>query len=219
MTEFKLKASIKTDKPNKIRKEGKVPGVVYGKHFEPIAIAIDKLELDRLYRHAGTSHLIDMTAGEKKFKALLHNFQLHPVTGQMIHVDFIKVNMKEKIHAEVPLKFVGESHAVIQLEGSLISPIDSIEIECLPADLPAEIEVDLSVLDDFEKNIKISDLTIPAGVEVLSEPEEIIAFVQEPRSEAELEALSEEVVEDLSAIEVENKGEEAPAAENAESKE
>jgi large subunit ribosomal protein L25 len=213
MTEFKLKAIPKEDTTKKLRRDGKIPAVVYGKKFESMAIALDKLEFDRVFRHAGTSNLIDMTAGDKKFKTLVHDFQINPMTGNVIHVDFMKINMKEKIHAEIPLKYVGESSAVSQLEGSLITPIDTIEIECMPADLPAEIEVDLSVLDDFEKNIKVSDLIIPAGVEVLSELEEVLAFVQEPRSEEEMADLDTEVVEDISTIEVENKGEDAPAAE------
>ncbi|MCX6809126.1 MAG: 50S ribosomal protein L25 [Candidatus Berkelbacteria bacterium] len=216
MTEFKLKAELRAEKTNQLRHKGRIPAIIYGKNFEPIAISMDKLEFDRVFRHAGTSNLIDMTAGEKKFKTLVHDFQLNPLTEQVLHVDFLKINMKEKIHAEIPIKFEGTSTAVIQLEGSLITPIDSIEIECLPADLPAEIVVDISILDDFEKNIKISDLAIPAGVEVLSEPEEIIAFVQEPRSEEELEALTDEVVEDVDAIEVENKGEETEATETEE---
>jgi len=222
--EFKLQVEIRNEKPNITRRSNKIPAIVYGKHVEPISVAIDKLEFERVFRHAGTSHLIEMTAGDKKFKTLVNDYQKHAVTGQILHVDFTKINMKEKIRAEVPLKFVGESTAVINLEGSLINPIDSIEIECLPADLPAEIEVDISVLDDFEKNIKISDLAIPAGVEVLSDLEEVIAFVQEPRSEEELAELEAEVVEDVEAVEVENKGEEAEAAaetsenENAEQK-
>jgi large subunit ribosomal protein L25 len=119
--------------------------------------------------------------------------------------------MKEKIHAEVPLKFIGDSVAVIEKEGSLITSKDSIEVECLPADLIPELEVDISVLDDFEKNIKISDLKLPEGIEILDDAEEIVAHVEEPRSEEELAELEEEVVEDVSAIEVENKGEETPA--------
>ena len=209
--EFKLKVEIRDEKPNITRRNNKIPAIVYGKHVEPISIAIDKLEFERIFRRAGTSHLIEMTAGDKKFKTLINEIQKQALTGQVLHIDFTKINMKEKIHAEVPLKIVGESAAVVNLEGSMITPIDSIEIECLPADLPAEIEVDISVLDDFEKNIKISDLIIPAGVEVLSELEEIIAFVQEPRSEEELAELETEVVENVEAVEVENAGEAAPA--------
>jgi len=119
--------------------------------------------------------------------------------------------MKEKIHAEVPLNFIGESPAVLNMEGILITNKDSIEVECLPSDLVSEIDVDISVLDDFEKNIKVEDLKIPTGIEILDDIEEVVVTVQEPRSEEELEALDTEVVENVEAIEVENKGEEAAA--------
>jgi len=213
MTDFKLSARVRAEKTNKLRKENLIPGIVYGHGVENIAIAMDSNDFSKLYKHAGTSNLIELTIEDKKLKTLVHDIQVNPVTNNIIHVDFFKVNMKEKIHANIPLSFVGDSLAVINLEGSLITPIDSIEVECLPGDLIPEIEVDISVLDSFDKDIRISDIKAPAGVEILSEPEEIIAFVQEPRSEAELEALNEEVVENVEAVEVENKGEEAPAEE------
>lgn len=218
MTEFKLKTAEKNAKPNQLRRDGKIPAVVYGKHFDSLAIAVDRIDFEKMFKEAGTSNLIDVTAGDKKFKVLVHDTQIDPISGDIIHIDLLKVNMKEKIHAEIPLEFVGDSNAVINLEGSLITPVDSIEVECLPGDLMSEITVDISVLDDFEKNIKVSDLKLPEAIEVLSDLEEIIAFVQEPRSEAEIEALNEEIVEDVEAIEVENKGEEAPAEEDAEEK-
>lgn len=219
MTDYKINATERDLEAKKLRAEGKIPAIVYGKNFDNKSIAMEKVAFNHIFKEAGTSNLIEVKIGDDKaFKTLIHDLQRDPITGEIIHVDFFKVNMKEKIHAEVPLHFIGDSPAVINLEGSLITPVDSIEIECLPGDLPSEIEVDISILDDFEKNIKVSDLNIPEGVEVLSELEEIVVFVQEPRSEEELEALNEEVVEDVSAIEVENKGEDAPAEgdENAE---
>ena len=215
MSDFKIKVEERTGKPHLTRQAGKTPAVVYGNRFENLSIAMDKREFEKLFKQAGTSNLIDMTVGDKKFKTLVHDYQLDPMSGTIIHVDFMKINMKQKIHAEIPLKFVGESMAVINLEGSLINPIDSVEIECLPADLPSEFEIDLSVLDDFEKNIKISDIVAPEGVEILSDLEEVIAFVQEPRSEEEMESLNEEIVEDVDSIEVDNAGVDAPAEEGA----
>lgn len=218
MTEYKLKAQKRTKEFK--RSNSSIPAVVYGKGFDSINLELDSLIFNRLFKEAGTSNLIELDIDSMSpFKTLVHDIQRDPVTGQFIHIDFFKVNMKEKIHAEVPLSFVGDSDAVINLEGSLITPIDSIEVECLPANLPSEIEVNISVLDDFEKNIKISDLSIPAGVEVMSEPEEIVAFVQEPRSEEELAELEEEVVENVEGVEVENKGEEAAESEDAEATE
>jgi large subunit ribosomal protein L25 len=211
MTEFKLKTSAREQKPNQTRRDGNVPAIVYGKGFDSVSIALDKKEFAQILKTAGTSNLIEMSVNDKKVKTLIHNLQLDPLTGEVIHADFIKVNMKEKIHAEIPLKIIGDSVAVIDMEGSFINPVDSIEVECLPADLISEVEVDISVLDDFDKNIKVSDLKLPDTITLLSDPEEIIAFVQAPRSEEELDALNEEVVEDVSTIEVENKGEETPA--------
>lgn len=208
MTEFKLEVTKREGQIKRTSKE--IPAVVYGKHFKNESIVVDTKAFNLLFREAGTSNLVDIVVdGGSPIKTLIHDSQKNPVTGEIIHVDFLKVNMKEKIHAEIPLTFVGESTAVIDLEGSLITPIDSIEVECLPGDLPSEIEIDISVLDDFEKNIKVSDIKVPTGVEILSEPEEILAFVQEPRSEEEMAELEEEIVEDVSAVEIENKGEEA----------
>lgn len=212
MTEFKLKAEARIEKAKILRQMGQVPAIVYGKGFDNMAISLEKVAFNHLFREAGTSNLIDLAIDEEKpFKTLVHDLQKNPMTEEIIHVDFFKVNMKEKIHAEVPLSFIGESTAVIDLDGSLITPVDSIEVECLPADLPSEIEVDISILDDFEKNIKISDLKIPEGVEILSEPEEVVVFVQEPRSEEELAELDAAVEENVEAVEVEHTGEEAPA--------
>lgn len=211
MTDYSILAQTPTEKANESRRLGKIPAIVYGKNFKNISVVIDKIQFDRIFKEAGTSNLIEMIVGGEKFKTLIHDFQLDPITGKILHVDFLKVNMKEKIHAEIPLVFSGDSNAVISLEGSLITPVDHIEIECLPANLPSEIAVDVTILDDFEKNIKISDLNIPDGVEVLSDVEEIVAFVQAPRSEEELASLEEAVEENVDAIEVENKGEDTAA--------
>jgi len=217
MTDYKLKATTRTGKAKNLHKTGQVPAVVYGKNFDNVSIALEKIAFNHVFRDAGTSNLIELAIGDiKPFKTLVHDLQKDPMTEEIVHVDFFKVNMKEKIHAEVPLSFVGESTAVIDLDGSLITPVDTIEVECLPADLPSEIEVDISILDDFEKNIKISDLNIPDGVEVTSEPEEIVVFVQEPRSEEELAELDEAVEENVEAVEVEHTGEETAEGETAE---
>lgn len=215
MTDFKLEAKVRDEKPKKTRNDGLVPGVIYGKNFENISIAIDQLVFKKLFREAGSSNLIDVQVGNENYKTLIHEVQQDPITMKPLHVDFFKVNMKEKIHAEIPLEFVGESPAVINLEGILITNKDHVEVECLPSDLVSEINVDISILDDFEKNIKVSDIQVPAGIEILDEPDEVVVLVQEPRSEEELEALEEEVVENVENVEVEHKGEETAEGEEA----
>ncbi len=217
MTEYKLTAKKRETKPKELRRQGFIPAVVYGNDFKNESIALDKTNFLKLYKEAGTSNLIDLSIdNNKNIKTLINDVQIDPVKSDIIHVDFFKVNMKEKIHAEIPLKFVGDSKAVIEQEGTLITPKTSIEVECLPSDLIPELEVDISVLDDFEKDIRVSDLPISEGVEVLDDPEEVIAHVEEPRSDEELAALEEEIVEDVEAVEVENAGEAPTEGEESE---
>lgn len=218
MTDYNLSAKARIENGKKTRNAGLIPAVVYGKHIKNLNVALDKINFNRLFKEAGTSNLIDLNIdNDKPFKTLVHDVQLDPITLEVNHVDFYKVNMKEKITAEIPLVFVGESRAVVDLEGSLITPKDSVEVECLPADLIPEIKIDISILDDFEKDIRVSDLKVPANIEILDDPEEVIAHVEEPRSEEELEALKEEVVEDVNTVEVEAEKKEEETADTGES--
>lgn len=119
--------------------------------------------------------------------------------------------MTEKIVTEIPLKFIGEAPAVVDLDGTLLVNRDNIEVECLPTDLVHEIEVDISSLKTFDDLIKVADLKIPKGLEVLNDPNEVVASVTPPRSEeelAELEAPVEEKVEEVEEVEKERKEEE-----------
>jgi len=134
---------------------------------------------------------------------LVHEVQIDPVTMKAIHIDFYKVNMKEKIKTEIPIKKIGESSAVVDLEGILVTNRDEVEVECLPADLIPEIEVDLSALKTFDDVIKVSNLKVPATIEILDDPEEVVFLVQPPRSEEELAELEEKPEEDVEAVEVE----------------
>lgn len=219
MTEFKLESNKREETAREARRNGLIPAIVYGKGLENTAITLNKVDFMRLFKEAGTSNLVELKLPEgNTVKTLIQDTQYDPLTSEIEHVDFYKVNMKEKIHAEIPLEFVGDSIAVIDKEGSLITPKDSIEVECLPGDLISELQVDISVLDDFDKDIRVSDLKVPAGIEVLDDPETVIAHVEEPRSEEEMAELETEVVEDVSAIEVENKGEETPAEGEGEEK-
>jgi large subunit ribosomal protein L25 len=99
--------------------------------------------------------------------------------------------MDEKIKTEIPLTFVGESDAVANLDGTLITNRDEVEVECLPADLVSEITIDISALKTFEDQITVADIKLPNAVEILVEPEEVICFVEEPRSEEEMAELEE----------------------------
>jgi large subunit ribosomal protein L25 len=194
------------------RKKGLVPAVLYGHKVKPQPLFVNLSEFNSVFSQSGTSTLVDLKIEDGKAqKILIKEPQYHPLELKPLHVDFYQVKMKEKIQTEIPLKFVGESPAVKEMEGTLITPRDSIEIECLPADLIHEVIVDISKLKTFDDVIKVSDLNIPSTIEVLTDQDEVIASVTPPRSEeelAELEAPVEEKVEEVEEVEEAEKKEE-----------
>lgn len=189
-----------------IRKQGLIPAIMYGNKVEPVAVSVDAKAVEKAFAKVGGSQLVGLKLDEARSRnALIHEVQTHPRTGALTHVDFYLVRMDEKLKTEVPLHFVGESTAVYQDEGTLLKGMDVVEIEALPGNLPEAIEVDISVLDDFEKSIHVSDLNVPEGVEILAEATELVAKVEPPRSEEEMAELDAEITEELpeSAQEVE----------------
>lgn len=219
--EFELKAVGRANKKAAdLRANGEIPANVYGGDFKNQNIAVDSLTFNKVFAVAGESSLINLAIEKSEpLKVLVHEIQIDPVTMKVIHIDFYKVNMKEKIKTEIPLKQVGESLAVVDLEGSLVTNKDAIEVECLPSDLIHEIEVDISVLKTFDDVIHVSDLKVPTGIEILDDPEEVAILVQPPRSEEELAELEEKPEEDVEAVAVEGEkpeeGEEAVEGEAA----
>jgi len=203
--EYELKSNTRGElKASDERTNGKIPAVVYGNDFENTKIVVDKLVFNKVFGQAGESSLINLKIDENPaVKVLVHDIQLNAVTGDIMHVDFYKVNMKEKIKTAIPIVEIGESPAVLDLEGALINNRDEVEVECLPGDLIPEIEVDISVLKTFDDVVKVSDLKVPAGIEILDDPEEVIFLIQTPRSDEELAELEEEVKEDVESVEVE----------------
>jgi len=188
-------------KANKLRREGFIPAVIYSKGKEAMSLAVDGHSFDLCYREAGGNSVVlieveKLDGSTSKKNALIHEVDLDPVSEKVLHTDFLQIRMDEKITATVPLSFIGDSVAVIELSGSLLTPIDEIEVECFPADLPHEIEIDITALSDFESVIHISDLKIPEGVAILSESEEVVAYVEPPRSEEEMAELEEPITPD-----------------------
>ena len=184
-----VKATTRTVAGRKVkhlRKEGLLPATVYGKAFESLLVQFNAAEVETLFSDIGESTLVEMILDEKeKLPILFRNPQYHPVEGNMIHIDCYKVNLKEKISAMVPIEFVGESKAVKD-GNTLVTVTDEVEIEALPADLPESIEVDLSVLDNLEATITVADLKIDTSkLEILTDAEQLIAKVEEPRAEEE----------------------------------
>lgn len=174
-----------------MRRDGQIPAVLYGKGFDSISLTLNDKEFKKVYKIAGGSAIVDLKIDDAVHKILIHEPQKHPVTDLYLHVDLYKVNMKEEIHTEIPLVFIGESNAVKNLEGNLVTLKDELEVECLPDKLVSEIEVDISKLVTFDDVIKISDIIIPEGIKVLDDLEDTIVQVTPPRSDEEMESLEE----------------------------
>lgn len=206
MDKIVLKASTRTEtgkQARKLRRRALVPAVMYGRGTESLTVTLGSKELEEAYAEAGGNTIIGIKIDDSRMKnILIHDVQRDSLTDQLIHADLYAVRMDEKIKTEVPIHMIGESTAVFQDGGSLLTPLETVEVEALPADLPHSFEVDIAVLDDFEKTLHVSDLVIPEGVELLSDLELVIAKVEAPRSEEELEAdLAEPIVEDVGAVE------------------
>ena len=199
MEKITLQASKRdqTGKRNhQLRASGRTPAVIYGHGTKSTAIELDARKLEKAFVNAGTNKILQVEIeGDKTKNVLIHDVAKHPLTGLIQHADFYVVRMDEKVKTEVPIHFTGESTAVYQDGGTLITNLETVEIEALPANLPENFEVDISVLDDFEKSIHVRDLKIPQEVEILTEAEELIAKVDPPRSEEELAELDAEMAE------------------------
>lgn len=181
-----------------VRAEGNVPAVLYGHGVDSQSLSVGQRNLTKVFGVAGSNKMVALSIDDgKPYNVMIHDVQTDSRNGQIIHADFYKVKMNEKIKAEIPLHIVGESTAVYKLEGSLMQSLSTVEVEALPANLPENIEVDISVLDDFDKAIHVSDLKIPGNVELLTEVSELIAKVEPPRSDEEMEELEAPVVDEL----------------------
>jgi large subunit ribosomal protein L25 len=140
--------------------------------------------------------------GEQKYLVLIQEIQRDPLTEEPIHVDFFQPSLKEKIEIKIPLVFEGEAPAVKETGGTLVKNISELEIKALPQNLPKEIRVNVETLRTFEDKILIRDLKLPEGIEVLRNPEEIVASVTPPEKiEEELAKPVEEKVEEVEKIE------------------
>lgn len=207
-----LEATQRTQSAKKSLRAGQVPAVLYGHGLPAQSVAVDARQFAKVIKAAGFSSLVNVKLADgQDHIVIIREVQTHPLKGTITHADFYQVRMDEAIEAKVPLRFVGEAVAVKDLGGVLVRSLDELDIEALPADLPHDIEVDISPLADFDAVIRVSDLKLPQGVALKQNPEDVIALVQEPRSEQELEQLAEAVTEDVEAVEGVKKEEPAPA--------
>ncbi|MFZ6036207.1 MAG: 50S ribosomal protein L25 [Patescibacteria group bacterium] len=198
-----------------MRREGRLPAVLYGPKRTTTSISIDVRDFLQLYKKAGHSSLVNLTLeGGKPAMVLIHEVQRDPVTHRPVHVDFYEVDMTKKTTAEVELRFVGESKAVKEDGGVLVKALSSVEVECLPQHLVQYIDIDISVLKSFDDVIRVANIPLPEGITITNESEALVSTVQKPRTEEELKALEDQpATADVAAVEKVGEAKEGEAGE------
>lgn len=173
-------------KVKKLRLQGKLPANIFGKKVKSQPVSVDYSEFSKIFRKVGETALVDLDfKGGNPRPVLITNLSRHPVSGNYLHADFHQVDLTEKVTAEIPVRIIGQSPAVKDKAAVLVTVISEIEVKALPADLPDHFEVEIGNLNEFGQSILIKDLKIPAGVELLTGPEETVVTVQEPKQEVE----------------------------------
>ena len=173
-------------KVKQLRKQDILPVHMYGTGIESQALQGSGGELRRILPRVGTNIpvSVQVEGDDTENICFVREVQRHPVTEDILHVDFIRVDVTQTISAEVPITLVGSAPAT-QQGGTLLQPLTSLLVEALPMDMPASVEADVSDLDDFEKSIVVSDISVGPNVTVLTDSDEFVARVTPPRVETE----------------------------------
>ena len=185
--------SVSGKATKRLRREGIVPGVVFGKGSESQNVQLDAKELDALYRSAGKTSVIRlrMPEGGRPKSVLIKDLQRHPLTGRAIHVDLFLVDLTTEMQADIPLVFTGEAPVVTLGDGTLLTNLDHLKVRALPADLPHQIEVDLSALTDLDASIHVRDVHLgddaAAKATIVNDPDELVVKATALRVEEEVE--------------------------------
>lgn len=166
-------------KVKKLRREGILPGNVFGAKIKSFAIQVDEKEFAKVYKETGETGLIDLKVGSNATPVLVQNVQLDPVTDKPIHVDFRKVSLTQKVTADVPIELSGASQAEEQKIGILVQQMNEVEVEALPQDLPERIVLDVSGLTDVDQAITVKELKLDRSkLEVKADPEQIVVKIE-----------------------------------------
>ncbi len=188
-----VKREIKGKKVGTLRREGKLPGVIYGHHFETQAILMDLKNATKVLNSATSSSIVTIVIDGKEHAALVREKQRDYIRNQFIHVDFQAVSQTEKIRTKVGIVISGVAPAVKDFNGVVVEGLDSIEVEALPKDLPERFVVEISSLANIGDAIHVSNISIPEAVTVLTPADEMVVLITAPAAEEVEEAPAVEV--------------------------
>lgn len=202
--------SVTGKKVKRLRKQGILPVHMYGRGIDSLSLQGETGELRRVLLRVGTNIpvSVQVEGSDAENICFVRDVQRHPVTEDLLHVDFIRVDVTQTISAEVPINLIGAAPAT-QQGGTLLQPLTSLLVEALPMNIPASVEADVSGLDDFEKSIVVGDIVVSDNVTVLTDSDEFVARVSPPRVEVDPFDVSED--EDI-----DEEGEEGDAEEEEE---
>jgi large subunit ribosomal protein L25 len=178
MLALEVKERNAKEKAENLRSAGVLPAVFYGPKEKATPVAISQAEFDKIWREAGETTIITLKGiGEDK-ETLIHDVDVHPVTGRARHADFYVIERGKKVEVSVPLEFVGEAPA--EKDGHIISrALYEVDIAVRPSELPQHFEIDISSLEKVGDHITVGDIKLPPSAELENDPEEIIASVKE----------------------------------------
>jgi large subunit ribosomal protein L25 len=171
-------------KTNYLRKQGIIPANIYGPEFKSQTISVTLKDFTPVYKVARETGIIYLKLGSESIPTLVKFIQRDPVSNDILHIDFRKVNLRQKMETEVPVEVVGESTAVTQLAGVLLVQSGHVMVEALPQNIPQNIQVDISVITELGQEIKVKDLPTSTDYEIKEDPEKVIVSVVEHKEES-----------------------------------
>ena len=200
-----------------LRRDGFLPANIYGKKIKSLAVQLETKSFLPVFKEVRETGLVELKViGEEKIRpVLIHNVQFHPVDDKPLHADFYEVDLKEKVTTKVSVELIGEAMAVKEKVGILIQPLNEVEVEALPADLPEKVEVDISDLKEVGDFVIVEKAKVPSGVKILTDGKEILVKIEPPAKEEEVapppeEAPAEGGEKPAEKVEAEGLPEEAP---------
>ncbi len=200
------KRTIIGKKVGELRREGKLPGVLYGHKFESTPIIMDLHDASKTLHSMTGSSIVTIDLDGEEHSAIVREKQKNFIRGTLLHVDFLVISMTEKLKANVSIVLVGTAPAVKELSGLVVHDMSELEVECLPQYLPEQIEVDISSLDNIGDGIYVKDLSLDNHIEILADAGEQIVHITLQRVEEEVEGEVEGEEEDGEEPEVIDKG-------------
>lgn len=182
-----------------LRKAGRLPAVVFGHGLDSIPVSLDAHEFEHVRKTAHSNTIFELKIdGKDVHRVLIHGVQIDPRHRKLLHVDLFELKSGEEVTVEIQLHTTGQSYAVDRLGGTLLHNIDRIKVRALPEKLPESLEYSIESLLDFDTSIHLRDLPLPAGVTLLSDPDEVVAKVAPPHvvEEPVVAEVAEEAVEE-----------------------